>query len=206
MALPWGMIGQTYSLALGIIMPQETSPFGEVHPVIVDRMRFGLEQRVSRYVAEALRMGTEAEAAACADVVVMRMVTELLTERLPPHTISHRISYEHPEAIGRPGNAVDARFARPIDHFTAKYRGRWWARLLRMHKRKIEYIFIKVPYLISTPVQCHHTATTNVRAAWTYPTASMVLPGGDFGHPVLRADLLDTAVRPWIPDDFGPIR
>lgn len=174
------------------------SPFGEMHQVIVDRVRFGLQERVSRYVAEALRMSARPEETfRFADLLVVRLETELLSERLPPKLIEHRIGYEHPEAIGQQGFAADSRFARPIDHFTAKYRGRWWGRLLGLRRREIRYQFVKVPYIVSAPVRCDHRVTVDVHAAWTYPKADMVLPADRFGMTVLKADRWSSESMPW---------
>jgi hypothetical protein len=178
--------------------PYAAEPFGPAFTqVIVDRMRVGLTQRVSGYVAESLRMSVDRYPESFAGDLAMRIETELLTERLPPDVIHHRVKYTHPEAIGRQGFAVDSRFARPIDHFTATYRGRWWGRLLRLHKREIEYTFVKVPYIISAPVECDHRVTATVRAAWTYPRATAVLPGREFGHVVLKANDVGAGSVPW---------
>lgn len=176
-------------------------PFGPaVTQVIVDRMRFRLTERVSRYVAEELRVSARRDdrlLASFADTLALDVETAILTERLPPDVIEHRVRYEHPEAIGRPGVAVDARFATWRDHFTATYRGRWWGRLLRLHKREIRYQFVPVPYIVSAPVQCDHRVTATVRARWTYPKATMVLPADRFGPVVLDAATVDHEARPF---------
>jgi hypothetical protein len=165
-----------------------SSPFGEMQRVIVERARVRLRQNVSPYVAERFAANVERDGAGFADMLVVDLETELLTEKLPPQRIEHRIGYEHPEAIGRQGFATDSRFARPIDHFTAKYRGRWWGRLIGLRHREIRYQFVKVPYIISAPVRCDHRVTVDVHAAWTYPRADMVLPASEFGMTVLKAD------------------
>lgn len=177
-----------------------TSPFGEMHSVVVERARVALRQQVGPYVAESFRM--EAERAPImidryADSIALQIEAELLTEKLPPQRIEHRIGYEHPEAVGQPGVAVDSRFERPIDHFTAKYRGRWWGRLLGLNRREIRYQFVKVPYVVSVPVRCDHRVTVDVHAAWTYPKANMVLPAKDFGMTVLRSDAAYSDSAPW---------
>jgi hypothetical protein len=181
--------------------PYDAEPFGPAFmQVIVDRLRVRLTQRVSRYVAEEMRLSAGRDPDLLGyftDGLAVNIETELLTERLPPDVIQHRVKYTHPEAIGRPGVAVDSRFARPIDHFTATYRGRWWGRLLRLHKREIRYTFVKVPYIISAPVECDHRVTATVRAAWTYPQATMVLPGHEYGHVVLKANDVGAESAPW---------
>lgn len=181
--------------------PISAGPYGPLSQVIVDRARFRLTRMLSRNVADQLVASIRdhrdpSHAHRFADVLSIDFETELLTERLPPDVIRHRVKYEHPEAIGRQGVAADARFARPIDHFTAKYRGRWWGRLLGLRRREVRYEFVAVPYIVSAPVQCDHEVTATVRAAWTYPRATLVLPGSDFGHPVLRAGLVDAESRP----------
>jgi hypothetical protein len=177
-----------------------TSPFGEMHSVIVERARVAIRQQLSPYVAESFRMEVERNPMVLdryAGSIAMRVETELLTEKLPPERITHRINYKHPEAVGRQGFAADARFARPIDHFTAKYHGRWWGQLLGLRRRKVRYEFVKVPYIISAPVQCDHRVTVDVHAAWTYPRANMVLPADQFGMTVLRADSVTSESTPW---------
>jgi hypothetical protein len=174
-----------------------TGPFGEMQRVIVDRARVRLRRNVSPYVAEGFAAAVERDQSRFVDMLVVSLETELLTEKLPPQRIEHRIGYEHPEAIGQQRFATDSRFARPIDHFTAKYRGRWWGRLLGLQRREIRYQFVKVPYIVSAPVRCDHRVTVDVHAAWTYPKADMVLPASDFGMTVLKADRWSSESVPW---------
>lgn len=178
-----------------------SSPFGEMQQIIVDKARVALRQQVSAYVADNLRMSFDrygdTGVGRFADTITMSLETYLLTEKLPPQRITHRIGYEHPEAIGRPGVAVDSRFARPIDHFTARYRGRWWGRLIGLARREIRYTFVKVPYIVSAPVRCDHRVIVDVHAAWTYPKADMVLPAEQFGMTVLKADSWSSESVPW---------
>jgi hypothetical protein len=163
---------------------------------MVDISRYAMTQRISQFAADRFSLYIQRDPTRFADDLVMRMETALLTEKLPPHTIETRVQYEHPEAVGAVGTTVDARFERPIDHFTAKYRGRWWASLLGLRRRKIRYQFVPVPYLVSRPVQCDHVVTTDVRAVWTYPKPTMVLPAEDFGPVVLDASRVDERARP----------
>lgn len=159
---------------------------------IVDIARYGMSQRIGRFAADRFRLEIEHDPTRFADDIVMRMETSLLAEKLPPHTITTRVRYEHPEAVGQPGQTVDARFERPIDHFTAKYRGRWWAPLLGLRRREIRYQFVPVPYTITRPVQCDHLVTTDVRASWTYPKPVNILPAQEFGPVVLDASRVDS--------------
>ncbi len=160
-----------------------TSP--ETQQRILHRVRRKAGESISRQLVQ--RMGMETAVHLIGDRVTQAVAVEVLSEHLPPHTITHHVQYEHPEAIGQSGTAVDSRFARPIDHFTAKYRGTWWGRLLGLKRRKIEYQFVAVPYIVSAPVQCDHLVTVDVRASWTYPKADLVLPADQFGPVVLDA-------------------
>ena len=177
----------------------DSFPYGDEPPLsdlirtrVVDIARHGMQTRISRLAADHLRLEIERDPTRFTDDLVMRMETSLLAEKLPPHTITTRVQYEHPEAVGQPGTTVDARFERPIDHFTAKYRGRWWGRLLGLGRREIRYQFVPVPYLVSRPVQCDHEVTTNVRASWTYPKPTMILPADQYGPVVLDASRTDS--------------
>lgn len=159
----------------------------EAQSVVLERLRVGLRRTIGAHFAERIAFDFRREVPDfLSDALVADVTAEVLAEKLPPHTITTRIGYEHPEAIGQPGVAVDARFERPIDHFTAKYRGRWWAPLLGLRRRPIRYQFVPVPYTVSRPVRCDHKVTTNVRASWTYPKANTVLPARDFGPVVLQ--------------------
>jgi hypothetical protein len=183
-----------------------TSPSAQ--QVLLDRVRRGVTHHITRQFAEQVQLDISEPRGRdmLTDALVASLTTEVLAEHLPPHTITTRVRYEHPEAVGQPGTTVDARFERPIDHFTAKYRGRWWGRLLRLRRRQVRYQFVPVPYLVSRPVQCDHVVTTNVRAAWTYPTPNLVLPAEDFGRVVLDARRVDSEASPYgrtFGDDFS---
>ncbi len=168
------------------IMPHmHESTYGLDTERILDRTRRGITMHVSRGFAERIALDTAEDH--LGERLAMSLTAEVLTEHLPPHTITHHVRYEHPGAIGQPGTAVDSRFERPIDHFTAKYRGRWWGRLLGLRQREVRYEFVAVPYLVSKPVQCDHLVTVDVRASWTYPKPNRVLPAADWGPTVLDA-------------------
>lgn len=167
-------------------MPHDMhAPYGLDTERILERARRGVAMHITREFAE--RMVLSATEDHLGERLAVSLAAEVLAEHLPPHTITHHVQYEHPEAIGQPGTTVDARFERPIDHFTAKYRGSWWGRLLGLHRREVRYTFVAVPYLVSRPVQCDHLVTVDVRASWTYPTPNLVLPAADYGPVVLDA-------------------
>lgn len=172
-----------------------TDPAGYWRETLIREVPYVLRTELSPHIAERITLDpsiAEREARR----VALKITAGLLTETLPPERISHRIAREHPEAIGHRGTAADARFATWRDHFIATYRGRWWARLLRLHKREIRWQFVAVPYLVSRPVRCEHEVTVDVRAAWTYPRARPALDGERGGHPVLRADSFTVASAP----------
>ncbi len=181
--------------------PYGDDPYGTLTSVLVEHARRRLRKLVSRNVADQLRIsvdrfpGDPQYAHHFADVIAVDVETAVLTEKLPPQRITHRVRYEHPEAVGQQGVAADARHATWFDHFVATYRGRWWGRLLRLHRREVRYQFVPVPYIVSRPVHCDHEVTVDVHAAWTYPRATMVLPGDQFGHPVLAFDRADARSR-----------
>ena len=170
--------------------PEPDDPFrtyGLDSQHMLQLVRHQAGQYISREFAERISLNGQHHrfSEMIGEKLALSLTAEVLTEHLPPHTITHHVQYEHPEAIGRPGVAVDARFARPIDHFAATYRRRWWGRLLGLHRREIRYQFVPVPYLVSVPVQCDHQVTVDVRASWTYPNANLVLPAETFGPVVL---------------------
>lgn len=140
------------------MMPIE-SMFTQVH---IERLRVGVRQRISRQVAESMRLETFQDM--ITNDLVAAMMAELLAERLPPEHVDHTITFDAP------------RFATWREHFRATYRERWWGRLLRL----------RAPRYIDEPIS--HTVRVDVRSHWTYPQATTVLPGRDFGHVVLRAD------------------
>lgn len=152
------------------------SPFGPAFTqVTVDRMRVGLQQRVGAYVAESLRMSMERGTTVLADEWAARIETELLAERLPPTKLHDAASFTVP------------RFATWFDHFVATYRNRWWGRPLRRHALR----YVDEPHT--------HRTEVVVLDRWTYPRATMVLPGRDFGHVVLKsqASWNQRDVTPW---------
>lgn len=136
----------------------------------LDRLRYQVQQRVSRYVAESLRHDEYPDIAT--DSLVRTLTVDLLAEKLPPQTITDAAHFEVP------------RFASWRDHLYATYRERWWAR------------WMPRPQFVAEPHR--HVTTVTVQDHWTYPQATMVLPGGPFGHVVLRSDTrYEGEVHPW---------
>lgn len=162
-------------------------PFADVEyrTATVERLRRGLEHRISRYVADSLHVSDRADRLS-GDLVV-RVEYDLLTEKLPPSTLAEWISYEHPAAVGS-GSTTDPRHATWLDMWKDAMRGRWWARWVGSRRWRVRYVQTPVRYVHREPVQCDHRVTVDIRDAWTYPKATAVLPGRDFGHPVLESD------------------
>ncbi len=152
---------------------------------VLESQRAQSRRYLSAHVAEHAKVAANWTAAG--DAIAIDVIHELLTERLPPQVVDHRVHYDHPEAVGRSAVTVDARFARWIDHFTATYRSRWWAKLLRLHKRKIEYQFVAVPYIVTAPVSCDHTVRVSILDTWRYPHADPTLRGMGLREPIYYA-------------------
>jgi hypothetical protein len=167
------------------------SSYRNLTRVILDQTRVQLRRYVSAQIAETVEVRPDPYGASVGDMIALDVITDLLTERLPPQTVTTHVHYRHPEAVGQPGTAVDARFATWLDHFTATYRGRWWARMLRLHKRPMRYTFVPVPYITSAAVDCNHKATVTILDTWRYPKAETTLRdirGASLGEPVLWSD------------------
>lgn len=142
-------------------------------------LRHRLERRIGRQIAQSLVVEDRVRNWV-SDDIVMAFEVDLLNEELPPATLRDAARFEVPH------------FASWRDHFAATYRQRWWGRWLPQ------------PRFVDGTV-AHETVVT-VRARWTYPRATRILPGRDFGHPVLRTDAVmqRAAVRgfaPWPPTD-----
>lgn len=142
--------------------------FSEVQ---IRRLRYALQQRIGRQVAESLRVNEYA------DMVTGDMVAALevglFAEELPPTHLDDVVEFDVP------------RFASWWDHFAATHRQRWWGRWLRQPR------FVDERH--------SHRTRVDVRARWTYPRATTVLPGRDYGHVVLKSDAAVswTTETPW---------
>jgi len=139
--------------------------------VTVQRLRYAIQQRIGRQVAESLRV--EEYADVLTGDIVAALEVGLFAEQLPPTHLDDVVEFEVP------------RFATWRDHFAATYRQRWWGRWLR------EPRFIDETH--------SHRTRVDVLTRWTYPRATTVLPGRDYGHVVLKSDAAiswDT-VTPW---------
>lgn len=163
--------------------------------VILRAVATQFRRYLSPYMLERVEFDRDWERNPLGDMVAVDVVADILTEQLPPEIVTVLARYTHPEAIGRTGVAVDARFATWFDHFTATYRGRWWGRLLRLHKRKLRYTFVEVPYVISAPVECEHFVRVDVANSWTYPHADTTIRDLGLGDPVLKTGIV-TQARP----------
>lgn len=166
------MMGQTYSLALGIIMPQ----YQEVR---LEALKYAVQQRlpadIGVMVGDTLRIDARMGGGFLAEELAMSLTASVLAETLPPLTLRDATPFTVP------------RFATWFDHFVATYRSRWWGRSLRRHVLR----YVDEPHT--------HRAEVGVRTRWTYPRATTVLPGRQFGHVVLKADAGWDArdVTPW---------
>jgi hypothetical protein len=168
-----------------------------VQQVMLAKARYTLATRVSRELADTLTMHTRM-ADMMANDLALEVSVRVLTEQLPQQSVTHRVHEDHPEAVGVVGFVKDARFARPIDHFTAKYRGRWWGWWLGLRLRKIRYDQVPVQFRNTSSVWCDHTVTVDIADQWTYPQASPALSGAQGGPPVLISRLNDVTSDPTI--------
>ena len=154
-------------------MMDDSSPIFDVATVEV--MRGAVRQRISAYVAESLNVRTYR------DMVTQDLIVDLeaalLSEKLPPKTVELEATVTVP------------RFASWFQQLRATYRQRRWFGWLFGRRRPIRF------------VDEQHTlrSTVELRAMWTYPNASMVLPGRDFGHAVLNVPPPNMTTRafPW---------
>ncbi len=137
-------------------------------------VKVAVTEHVSREFADRLELNSAFDHVGRR--VGLRVSAYVLSEELPPATLTDQASFTVP------------RFATWYDHFAATYRGRWWARLLRLDRREVR--FVDEPHT--------HTLTVAVRPRWTYPKADRVLPARDFGPTVLKvATTRESAFRPW---------
>lgn len=183
-----------------------TTGYDHLRPVILEQVRTHFRRYLSPWMAERIELGIAHphDGPATGDMIAMDIYAKIMTEKLPPQHVRHRVRYAHPEAVGAKGYAVDARFATWYDHFTATYRGRWWARLLRLHKRRLRYTFVPVPYITTQPVHCNHLVEVSILDSWRYPKAATSIRDMGLREPVLyspaRADAYPamlTGDQPW---------
>lgn len=157
--------------------PTGFDPFApDIDTVTLQRLRAAVQVAIGPAAAHDLRMETMRYA--MGDAVLAKLETALLAEELPPLEVVDEQRFTVP------------RFASPWQHFKARYRERWWMWLLRDFGFMREIRYVDEPHT--------HTAEVDVRTHWTYPRATTVLPGSQFGHPVLKAQARQSgAVRPW---------
>jgi hypothetical protein len=137
----------------------------------VDVLRVKVNQRIGRVAADHMRVETLRDMVT--GDLVAELQTALLAEQLPPETVLLEQEITTP------------RFASWWQHLRATYRERrWWGWLLG-RRRPIR--MVDEPHTLRAVVE--------LRSWWTYPNASMVLPGDRFGPPVLHVDRPSPAVR-----------
>jgi hypothetical protein len=142
-----------------------SSPY---HEVRLEQLRYAVQQRLPREIATAvgdtIQISTRMGEDFLAEQMVMTLTAGVLAETLPPLTLNSVDRFTVP------------RFATWFDHFVATYQSRWWGRPLRRHVLR----YVDEPHT--------HRTSVDVRTRWTYPRATTVLPGRDFGHVVLKTD------------------
>lgn len=158
---------------------EPSSPFAEYgRTVRLDAMRFEYRMPLGAGVLDSIRtrvdMGDQVMRHA-----IISVAGSLLAEQLPPVTLDDQQAFTVP------------RYATWWDHYKATHwdRGRmWWLR---------ELGWVKPPRTVDEPHT--HVTTVDVRGRWTYPRATTVAPGRDFGHVVYKSDtsFRDAGVRPW---------
>lgn len=129
---------------------------------VLHRLRYSVADQIGPDVAARMKLSVTRDVST--ERLVRKLHTAVLSEELPAHVRGHVIEWSDP------------RHATWVDHFTATYRGRWWGRLIGLHRRTIRYV----------DVPLRHRVDVTVRQYWTYPRATRVLPGDDFGHVVLK--------------------
>lgn len=137
----------------------------------VDVLRVKVQRRVGRVAADQLSVATLRDV--ITNDLVADLETALLAEALPPETVLLEQEITTP------------RFASWWQQLRATYRERrWWGWLLG-RRRPIR--MVDEPHTLRAMVE--------LRSWWTYPNASIVLPGRDFGPPVLHVDRPSPVVR-----------
>jgi hypothetical protein len=127
---------------------------------LLQQLRVGAQMHVGAHVVHHMR--AEQLRDYVTDSLVYRLTSEVLAEALPPQRCTHVVEWTVP------------RLASWVDVLVATYRGRWWARLLRLHRRELRYV--------DEPIR--HEVEVVVRDHWTYPQSDRVLP--ELGPHVLR--------------------
>lgn len=120
--------------------------------LVLDRVRVGLREEMSAELE--LRLDVERIADVFGDRLVWRLTTELLEYRLPPATMRRTVFVE----------GGHWRWLTPLDHFRARYVGRWWARLLG--PARAEWI----------DTSTSREVVLDIRQSWTFPEARVVFP------------------------------
>ncbi len=169
----------------------------ELAPIVLERIRAKVTERVSASVAAGLTVSARPPHGLVdhvAGAVALDVEAEIWTERLPPQRVAVDIDYEHPEAVGQGGTAIDVRYATWFDHFAATYRRRWWARLLGLRRYALRYTEVKVPYVVVAPVRCRHRVVVDIADTWRYPDPPG-LPGEMVGPSVLVSSASGNAKR-----------
>lgn len=170
---------------------------------ILESARVAVYREVGAWAAEALTLEPRM-LDRVGESMGMTLATRLLREQLPAEHIVARVRVEHVEAVGERAWTTDLRFAGPRDAFVAKYRTRWWARLLGSHWWPVEYVEVPVPFRNQAAVSCDHEVTLTVRGAWTYPKPS-VPPPMNAGYAVYQHDETLVSSRP-VPGEADPWR
>jgi hypothetical protein len=147
---------------------------------ILDKARIKMQQRVGASVLESMRMSMDELVGMVGHELALNLEAYVLSEKLPPQRVQHRVEAVHPEAGGMDGYADDPRWATWRDHFWASHR-----RLARLFRRMPHTIMTPVRYRVAVPVKCRHDVTLNIEDVWTYPMSDTVLPG--YGHAVLKS-------------------
>lgn len=144
------------------MLTPEDSPI--MSAATVDVLRVKVNQRIGRAAAQQLDVRMLRDV--LTGDLVAELQTVLLAEQLPPETVLLEQEVTTP------------RFASWWQHLRATYRQRrWWGWVLGRRR----------PIRMLDEV---HTlrAVVELRSWWTYPKASLTLPGGEFGPAVLKVN------------------
>jgi len=157
-------------------------------------IRTSLQQRVSAEMLESVDLSQRpAVDSALMRQIVLELQYAVLAERLPPQSTSHRVAYQHPEAVGELFELTDPRWATWRDHFWASHR-----RLARLFRRTPHTVDTIIRQRVAMPVDCSHLVTIDIRDMWTYPNAQTTVTG--FGQPILKHERTDSRSIPLFGD------
>jgi hypothetical protein len=151
-----------------VTYPEEAAADGarSPEPLTLDVIKVAVEQQVTKEAAALARhLHLTGQPDPISQRLALKLTTTVLQENLPPHMAGHIIEWSQP------------RFASWWDMLCATHRGRWWGRLIGLHRRRLRYV--------DEPLR--HRIDVRIRQGWTYPHAT-IGRSDNLGYPVLHTN------------------